>query len=323
MSQFTDSRSRPGAKLNTGTDDRELFLVEFGDMVLEAWEETNTYEGLTWKKYITQGKADTFPIIGRKRDAFEHNPGELILGGGIEHNEVEITLDKMLVDAVFVAEVDELMLHYDVARPYARQLGESLSTTYDRRVATMHILASRVTAAPYTGGPVPSYYHDTAVATDPDKLDAAAWAAVQYIKERDIGGGPLQYMLPWQQYLLLARNYGYQGAGTPGSAAPVFHLEGRTTGEPGKRAGLTLKATNHIPNTNVTTGNTKFRGDFSTTIGHISNEMAVGTLNRRGMKVVMKEQEDRLGTLMIASRFCGHGILRAETAFEVANTVRS
>lgn len=322
MSEYTDARSRPGARLNTGTDDRELWLTEFGQLVMDAWEETNDYENLSWQKFISQGKSDTFPIIGRKRDASEHEPGELILGGSIESNAVEITLDKMLVDAVFIAEVDELMSHFELSAPYARQLGESLSTTYDRRIATLHILASRVTAAPYTGGPLPSYYYDAAVKTNPSKLEEAAFKAVEWIKTYDIGGGPLSYRLPWQQYLLLARYSGVQG-GSPSSAMAVFNLNGRNSGEAPNLAGLTVRATNHIPNTNVTTGATKFRGDFSTTVGHIGNQMAVGTLNRRGLKVTMKEQEDRLGTLLIASKFCGHGILRPEVSFEVATTVRS
>lgn len=316
MSDYTDARSRPGAKLNTGTDDRELWLVEFGELVLEAWDEVNDYENLTYKRFITQGKADTFPIIGRKRDAEEHEPGEIILGGKVEHNEVEITLDNMLVDAAFIAEVDELMAHYELSRPYARQLGESLSTTYDRRVATMHILASRVTDEPYEGGPLPSFYYHDDVDTDGAKLEEAAFQAVEHIKKNDIGGGPLSYRLPWQQYLLLARFSGIEGG-------PVTTGSGdRSKGKVQDIAGIMVKGTNHIPNTNVTTGNAKFRGDFSNTIGHISNEMAVGTLNRRGLKVVMKEQEDRLGTLLIASKFCGHGILRPECAFEVTTADR-
>ncbi len=152
--EFTDARSRPGARLSTGTDDRELFLIEFGEMVLEAWAEVNNYEGLTFKKTIVSGKADTFPIIGRKRDAAEHTPGDRVLGGQIEHNDISIVLDKLLYDAAFISEIDQLMANYDLAAPYARQLGESLSTAYDRRVATMHLLASRVVTAPYTGGPL-------------------------------------------------------------------------------------------------------------------------------------------------------------------------
>lgn len=321
MSAETDARSRPGARLNTGTNDRELFLTEFGQLVLDAWAETNDYENLTYKRSITQGKADTFPIIGRKRDAEEHNPGEVILGGTIEHNDIEITLDKMLVDAVFIAEIDELMNHFDLQGPYARQLGESLSTTYDRRLAILHILASRVTTPPYTGGPVPSYYFHANVKTDPSKLEEAAFKAVEYIRTNDISGAGISYRLPWQQALLLARYSGIQG-GTLAAGVPVFNLDGRSTGEPPRLAGLTIRATNHIPNTNITTGNTKYRGDFTTTVGHISNEMAVGTLNRRGLRVAMKEQEERLGTLLIASRFTGHGILRAECSFEVATTTR-
>lgn len=322
MSEFTDARSRPGARLNTGTDDRELWLTEFAGMTLEAWAETNDYENLTYKRSIDHGKADEFPIIGRKRDATEHTPGESIIGGTIESNDKTITVDKILADAVFIAEIDRLLSHYDFSGPYARQLGESLSTAYDRRVAIMHILASRVTVADYTGGPVPSYYYSATVKTDPSKLEEAAFAAIQYIKERDISGAGLSFRLPWAQQLLLARYSGFQG-GVPGSAVSVFNMNGRATGESPQMAGLTVRGTNHIPNTNITSGNDKYRGDFTTCVGHISNEMAVGTLNVRGLRVVMKEQEERLGTLLIASKLTGHGILRPECSFEIATTVRS
>lgn len=316
MSVYTDARSQPGRKLNTGTDDRELFMVEFGEMVLEAWEEGVQYEDLTFKKTIQSGKADAFPIIGRKREASEHSPGEIILGGTVEHNEVQVALDKMLVDSAFIAEVDELMSNYELSGPYARQLAESIATTYDRRIATLHIKASRVTAAPYTGGPVPSYYFHANAKTDASKLEEAAFQAVAYIKERDIGGGPLSYRLPHAQVLLLARYSGIEGG-------PVTTGSGnRASGTVGQIAGIAVKGVNHIPNTNVTTGNVKFQGNFTTTVGHIGNEMAVATLNRRGLKVVMKEQDDRLGTLLIASKFCGHGILRPECSFEVATATR-
>lgn len=322
MSAYEDAASRPGIKGADGTDDRELFLTEFGGMVLEAWIENSDYEGMSYVRNITQGKADTFPVIGRKRDATEHEPGQIILGGTVEHNEVEITLDKMLVDAAFVPEVDELMAHYEIARPYARQLGESLATTNSRRIATQHILASRVETPPYTGGPLPGYYYHSAVATNPAMLEAATFSAIQHIKENDIGGGNLGCMLPWQQYLLLARYAGFQG-GAPASAVATFHLGGRRTGQAEPIGGIAIRASNHIPHTEITTGLAKYQGDFTECIGHISNMMAVGTLNRRGMKVVMKEQEDRLGTLLIASRFNGHGVLRPECSFEITDTQRS
>jgi hypothetical protein len=321
QNEYTDARSRPGARLNTGTDDRALFLVEFGDLVLQAWEEANDYEGLTYTRNITRGKSDTFPIIGRKRDGQEHEPGDIILGGSIEHNDIEITLDKMVVDAVFVAEVDELMNHYDIMGPYASQLGQSLSSVYDRRVAIMHIQASRETTRPYGGtaayadggGPLPNGYFHGDVDTDPAHMEAAAFAAAGWIRRFDIGGGPLSYRLPWAQYLLLSKYTPLDEKQWTGSA-------NRANATVGKLAGIVPRATNHMPRAAVTTGLAKYQGDYSMTVGHISNMMAVGTLARRGMKVVMKDQPERLGTLLIASKFNGHGKLRCECSFEVATS---
>lgn len=296
-------------------------MVEFGGLVQTAWEEVNDYENMTWTKTITQGKADTFPIIGRKRDATEHTPGEIILGGSVEHNEIEITLDKIVVDSVFIAEIDELLLHYDVRAPYARQLGESLSTVYDRRVAIMHILASRVTVRPYGvdktfangGGPLPNGYFDASVATDPSKMEDAAFQSVEWIKRYDIGGGDLSYRLGWAQYLLLSKYTTIDKTQWSGSGD-------RSSGKVGLIAGIQPQASNHIPKTNITSGLAKYQGDFTGVVGHIGNKMAVGTLARRGMKVVMTEKEDRLGTLLIASKFNGHGILRPECSFEIATS---
>jgi major capsid protein len=317
MSEFTDSVSRPGRALNEGTDDRALFLTEFGGRVLLAYEEALDYQGLRYVRNITQGKADTFPIIGRKRDAVDHTPGELILGGTIEHNEVTITLDQMLVDAAFIAEVDELMNHYDLMAPYTTQLGQSLGVTTAKRIAIMHILASRDTGSGLPEGlPAPSYYFDADVATDGAKLEEAAFEGARFLRENDISGSMPTYMLPHQQHLLLARYSGIEGG-------PVSTGSGnRSTGTVGMIAGLSVKGTNHIPSTNITTGLSKYQGDFTTTIGHISSMMAVGTLERRGLRIVMKQQDERLGTIMIASMFNGHGKLRPECSFEVADTTR-
>jgi hypothetical protein len=320
QNEYTDARSRPGARLDSGTDDRELFITEFGELVLEAWEEANDYGDLTYQRNITRGKSDTFPIIGRKRDAQEHEPGDIILGGTIEHNDVEITVDKIVVDSVFIAEIDQLMNHYDVMRPYATQLGQSLSTVFDRRIAIMHILASRVTTRPYGqsatnfadgGGPLPNGYFHADVLTDPAHMEAAAYEAAKWIRRFDIGGGPLSYRMGWAQYLTLAKY-------TPLDEKQFTGTSNRANATVGRVGGVIPKASNHVPRTNVTTGLAKYQGDFTDVMGHISNMMAVGTLNLRGLKVTMKDVPERLGTLLIASKVNGHGKLRNECSFEVA-----
>lgn len=310
MSAYTDARSQPGKKGAAGTDERQLFLVEFGGLVIEAYDESMDYGDLRWVKQITQGKSDTFPVIGRKRDATEHTPGELILGGGIEHNEYEITVDNILVDSAFIAEIDQLLIHYELSAPYAKQIGQSLGSTTDRRIAIMHILASRAVSNVPQGQPTPAYYWNANLKTDASKLEEAAFLSKQYLLENDISGEKPKIMLPHQQVLLLSRYTGTEGG-------PVTTGSGnRSAGTIGPVAGLNIQGTNHIPKTNVTTGLAKYRGNFSTTVGHCSSKMAVGSLERRAMKIVMKDQDDRLGTLIIGSKLDGHGTLRSECSIE-------
>lgn len=315
MSAYTDARSKPG-QANLAGDERALFMDHFSGEVLEAYDETFDFRDKTYVKTVGNGKAWDFPIIGRKRDAADHVPGEIILGGGVEHGEVSISLDNITVDAAFIAEIDELLNHYGLSAPYARQLGESLASVSNGRIARSMVLASRETTAPYTNGPLPSYYYHASMATDASYLEQGAFEAVEHIRENDIGGGPLTYFLPWKQQLLLARYTGIDTVDTSGSG-------NRAAGTVGQIAGLSIKGTNSIPNTNYTTDTfAKYNGNFTTTIGVISNRMAVGTLKRRAMKVVMKEQADRLGTLLIASQLEGHGQLRPECSFEIASASR-
>lgn len=318
MSAYTDARSQPGKKGASGSDERELFMEHFGNMVLEAYEETFDFKnGKTYVHKIGSGKAWDFPIIGRKRDAVDHQPGEIILGGTVEHDETSISVDKMTIDSVFIAEIDELLNHYPLADPYARQIGESLSSVSNGRIARTMINASRVTTPPYTGGPVPSYSFHADMKTDAAQLENAAFEGLEYILENDIGGGKPTFWLPWKQQLLLSRYTGIDTEATSGSG-------NRSAGTVGPIAGLSVEGTNSIPNTNYTSDSfAKYNGDFSTTVGVIANQMAVGTVKRRAMKVTMTDQKDRLGTLLIGSQLEGHGILRPECSYEVATAVRT
>lgn len=315
MNQYTDSRSQPGRKPG-GSDDRALFARNFTDYVMETWDETYDFEGHTFVRSITSGKSDVFPIIGRKRQAADHIPGSIILGGTVEHNEMEVSLDPIMFDSVFIAEIDELIAHYPLSQPYARQLGQTLASESNSRIGRTLILASREDRLGDLDGHVtPGYYWDATVATDPAKLEEAAFKGVEFIRTNDVGGGHMTYWLPWQQQLLLARYTGIDTQDTSGSG-------NRAAGTVGQIAGISIKGTNSIPKTNVTEGQSKYRGDFSNTVGVIANSMAVATLKRRGMKVTIKTQDDRLGTLIIASKAEGHGPLRGECSFEVAKASR-
>jgi hypothetical protein len=295
-------------------------------MVITSYDEINDYDDLRYVKHISQGKADTFPIIGRKRDAAEHDPGEIILGGKVEHNDVSIDVDNMVYDAIFLPEIDELLNHIEVRAPYASQLGQSLGSLQAKRIAIMHILASRkyyVAGVPTgvpQGQPAPFYISDAAMKTSASVLESAFWSSKEYILENDMSGQEVNARLPHQQVLLLARNFGLATDGT--AANPNAGSGSRITGELGQIVGMRVKGTNHIPKTNITVGPTKYQGDFSTTVGHIGNKMAVGSLERKALQMTLKDQPERLGVLMIASQLNGHGVLRPECSIELATAAR-
>lgn len=327
MSQYTDAASRLGQRNLTG-DPRAMFLIEFGNLVITAYDEANDYDDLRYKKTLRGAKADTFPIIGRKRDAAEHAPGELILGGTIAMNDIQIEVDNMVYDAVFIAEFDELLNHFSVREPYAHQLGQSLGSLQAKRIAIMHILASRKYYVGNTptnvpqGQPAPTYFYDANMKTSASALETAFWSAKQFLLENDMSGQTISARLPHQQLLLLARNFGIATDGT--AANPLSGSGNRITGELGQVVGMSVKGTNHIPKTDLSgVGPTKYQGNFSTTVGHISNSMAVGSLESRGMQVTVKDQPERLGTLLIASQLNGHGPLRPECSIELATAIRS
>lgn len=308
MSIYTDSASRPGQRALTG-DDRALFLSKAGPMVIESYKEAMDF--LTHRYIITTTgqKSAQFPIVGRKRDATEHEAGEMILGGKIEHNDITITVDKFLVDSVFIPEQDELLNYFSVVEPYSRQIGASIGTANDKRIAIMHVLASRVTAVAQ-GQPTPGYFWDANLKTSGQALENFAAAAQRYLLENDNTGEKFEFFLPFAQVLLLARYTGVEGS-------PVTTGSGnRAEGTIGKMMGLQPKGTNHLPSTNITTGNAKYQGDFSKTVGVISSKHAVGSIEVRGMRLVLKDFEERLGMLMIGSQLSGHGILRPECSIE-------
>lgn len=315
MSVQTDSASRAGQDSLAG-DDRALFMRNFASEALEAWEQTFDFLGQVTEKPISAGKSDVFPVVGRKRDAIDHIPGEEVFGGKIPHDEVEVTLDNMTVDSVFIPEIDELMANYDLGGPYSRQIGESLANVSNTRIGASLVLASRVTTAPYLGGPVPSYYYDAAIATDASKIETGIYEALRYIRENDTGGGQPVAWLPHQQHLLFVRYTGVDNEITSGAGD-------RSAGTLGPVGGLSVRGTNSVPRTNVTTGLTKYRGNFTTTYGVVANRNAVARLKRRGMKLVMKDKDERLGTLIIGSQLEGYGSLRPECSFELASAVRA
>ena len=296
-------------QINGAGDTSALFLKIFSGEVLTEFERTTIFKALHFVRQIANGKSAQFPLIGKATSGY-HTPGNWLDGSSIPHAETVITIDDLLTSTTFIANIDEAMNHYDVRQPYSAELGRVLAQTYDRNVAKVIALAAR-SASPLTGRPGGSRITDAAMATDAGKLEAALFTSAQTLDEKDVGLADTQAVFRPAQYYLLAQRDRLvnKELGASGSVA---------SGKVDTVAGFPIVKSNNVPSTNVTSGPTKYQGNFTTTVGLIFNKMAAGTVQLLDLAMESEYEIRRQGTFFVAKYAVGHGVLRPDCAIEVA-----
>lgn len=305
--------SRLGQINGSGANDA-LFLNIFAGEVLTSFDSVNVMMGRHTVRTIPNGKSAQFPATGLA-DAYDHTPGTLLNGRAINHAERIITIDGLVVSDTFIANIDEAMNHYDVRSIYTTEVGRALSRRMDKNVLQVSVLAARA-AATITGGNGGSQINGGAnlVTNTNGALRDAIFAAAQTLDEKDVPeDGRYGVFRPAQYYRLVLdavvpnRDY----AGAPGADV--------RTGKVWEVAGVEIVKSNHLPSTNITTGNAKYQGNFTGTYGWVGHGSAVGTLKLLDLAVEGEYQVRAQGTLIVAKYACGHGILRPECATELTN----
>ncbi len=178
----------------------------------------------------------------------------------------------------------------------------------DSNLAQVGVLAARA-ASTITGGNGGSVLTNAAYASDSAVLAAGLFTAMQTLDEKNIGAERSAFVRP-AQYYLLAQNttlinqwYGGAGAISDGTILKV--------------AGAEIVKTNGLPNTNITTGVTAYRGNFTTTVGLVMNKAAIGTVKLMDLATESDYDIRRQGTLIVSKYAVGHGVLRPECAVEL------
>ena len=313
--------SRLGLVNNSGTAYEALFLKVFSGEVLTAFSENNVFsDALHTVRTISSGKAAQFPVTGTASAAY-HTPGNLLTGGAILHNEKVINIDDLLIAQTFVANIDELMNHYDVRAIYASELGKALAKTYDQNVAKCIANASRAstTLTGGSGGTVLTLANGNTASSDVtgDELAAAIYDIAQAFDERDIPKTDRFVVLPPAEYYKLPEsatrtistdyNPGGNGSFASGNVQQI--------------AGMPVIMSNNVPQSNVGSNpggsNNTYSGDDSKTIGLVFHKSAVGTVKLLDMTTEISGNDYQVmyqGTLMVAKYALGHGTLRPEAA---------
>jgi hypothetical protein len=307
--------SRLGQVNGAGPTDA-LFLNLFSGEVLTAFDVANVIMTRHMVRTITEGRSAQFPATGLA-DAYDHVPGSRLAGRAINHAQRVITIDGLLVSDVFIANIDEAMNHYDVRSIYTNEVGRALSRRMDRNVLQQLVLAARATAT-VSGG-----FGGSVLNGGPDlvtnangRLRDTLFSAAQVLDEKNIPEDSRSAVLRPAQYYRLVLDAivpNRDFSGVPGADA--------RTGKVWEVAGIEIVKSNNLPSTNITTGNTKYQGNFTNTFGTVFHPAAVGTVKLMDLSVEGAYNIETQGTLIVAKYAVGHGILRPEAAIELTNLV--
>ena len=311
MSNYTPSRL--GQINGSGAADA-LFLNVFSGEVMTAFDVTNVMLSRHTVRTIPHGRSAQFPASGLA-DAYDHTPGTRLTGRAISHAERIITIDGLLVSDVSIANIDEAMNHYDVRSIYSTEVGRALSRRMDRNLLQIGVLAARA-AATITGLPGGAQVNGGAnLPTNASgALRDALFTAAQTLDEKNVPeDGRFCVLRPAQYYRLVldavVPNRDYSGA--PGADV--------RTGKVWEVSGIEIVKSNNLPSTNITTGNTKYQGNFTNTFGLVMHPSAIGTLKLMDLQVEGAYSVEVQATLIVAKYLAGHGILRPECAVELRN----
>jgi len=303
-------------QINQAGDVDALFLKVFAGEVLAAFDAENVTQGRIQTRTIQHGKSAQFPRTGLIGARY-HTPGNEILGQQMNHAEVVITIDDLLISDAFIANIDEAKNHYDVRSIYSQEIGRALAKQMDKHIFATGVLAARQ-ANVVTGLPGGTVITQAAApdALDGSKLAAGLFAAAQKLDENNApADGRVAFFRPAQYYALaqstavINKDWGGAGAYADGKVLRV--------------AGIEIVKTNNLPGSVVANGTVeagtanRYAGDFSKTIGLIMHGSAVGTVKLLDLGMESAYDIRRQGTLMVAKFACGHGVLRPECAVEL------
>lgn len=306
-----------GGQVNGAGAQDALFLKLFSGEVLTAFTEKCVMQSRHMIRTIENGKSAQFPASW-KASASYHTPGNEITGQVINGNERVIIVDDLLISPVFIASIDEAKAHYDFRSEYSKQCGNSLSNTFDRNVQRVSILAARATAT-VTGGNGGTQIVAATARTDATVLINSIVSALQALDEKDVPKEDRFVLLKPQQYWLLVNS---------GSKLLSWDLNGGAAGNGGlvsgtvaRIGGAEIVMTNHLPQADDSANAaipTAYRGNFVNTAAVVLHRSVAGTVKLIDLATEMGYDIRRQGTLIVAKYAVGHGILRPESAVEIA-----
>ena len=322
----------------------DLWLPVYGGEVLTWFEELNISSMFVRRKTIMSGSTSEFPLL-HQFQAERHAIGTEMLGQDMPRGLRTISLDdRPLVVPYEVDDIDRMLAHFDDRQEMSKEAGRALAYEMDRFNFRLALNAARTSAdaagSPFPGGgidrdggAVTSSAFPSLVGGTWDRaaviafLDALEQIQIEWA-ENDIPEDDRNVAVPFKLWYSL-RNLGMprlndditlrdwtMGANQIVTGAPQYSTSAARTNALSFN-GLPIWGTNHLPTTNITTGEAKYQGDFTATRAYMGQSQAVGHLTL--LDVVTETDRDvRRGVdFFVTKILTGGGTLRAEAAVEI------
>jgi hypothetical protein len=310
-------------QINGAGDPLAIFLKVFSGRVLTTFKRLAAFRERHLVQTIASGKSAQFPATGILT-AMNHNPGDEIIGEILNNAEKDINIEGKKIASVFIADIDQLMNHYDYSSIVNEQIAQALSKQYDGDVSRVIMLAARQTNPNVKG----VFLNDTlnSVEVNPAfQIDGAAIvngiidASVAFdqrdipFDDRYVALRPVQYALAVKDGRVLDRRFGNEDNGS------LKDLTIKSV------ANMDLFKSNNYAATNDYSGfnggvnplqPTQRQHDYSTSEWIAFHKSAAGTVALTDMSMETWWDPRRQGNQVLGKYICGHDWLRPESAFE-------
>lgn len=311
--------SRLGS-VNQANASDTLFLKVFSGEVLNSYNTNNVMRERVRTRKISSGKSAQFPAIG-KIAAQYHTPGAEILGSDVNHNEVVITIDQMLISSAFVANIDEAMNHYDVRSEYSKQMGQALAKTFDRQLLSMAVKGT-VTGATKAANVADGFagtYHASGAEGSAAQVTDALFAAAAKFDEQDIPTeGRYTVVAPDLYYKLVAEagdvlNRDFSSNNGDVAGGTIMKIAGFEIVKSNNLSVNHASSTSGFPKS----ASDKYEVDATNCLAMCLHRDSLGIVQLMDMATESQYDMRRQGTLMVSKMAVGAGILRPESIFGI------
>ena len=293
------------------------FLTVFSGEVMNAFEANNIFKDLHRVRTIKNGKSASFSYLGTMKAKY-HVRGEPILGSNNPKiGQRVINVDDLLISDIAIYDLDDAKLHFEVRQEYSTGLGTALANAYDKKLAVLGYLAARGVGvtSDYKGGTKVTHVN---AGTDKLVLDDLIWKCAEEMDNKDVPAEDRNIIVKPTQYYMLLRNKDNLNSDWGGAGDYA-------TAKIPKIANMNIHRSNNLPNGTTYTKqageNNDYSGDFTKSVALIMNRQAIGTVKLFDLATEMTGKDFHAmyqATMIVAKYAMGHGVLRPESACEIA-----